>query len=292
MRNQCWVIENDQIDDETLKIINEFLKNKMADDKSTNTLKKYRFLLEKFFLHCRKSLWDLTPDDASDWLCSQYGDKKACTRTLIISALSSFFKYCQDERHLDRDLIKRSWRPIPKSIPKYPGKDEQAVCRLQAEKEPLRDRVIYEFLLSSGCRRSEMFGLDVKDVDIPNRTATVLGKGNKTRQVHFSEGCAILLQKYLEKHPKDTDALFLNRSGDRFSGKGIYRVTARLGQMADLDHLTPHRLRHTFATNFHAKGANLDFIKEELGHKDIDITRSYAKIPDQELIAAYRKHMG
>jgi site-specific recombinase XerD len=289
-----WVIENDRIASETLRIANEFLYSKMQDGKSEGTLQKYRFLLEKFLLHCQKPLGELTPGDVRDWLSSEYGGKKERTRALSISALSSFFKYCQDEHLLDRELIKKGWRPkIPKSIPKYLGKDEQAACRLQAEKLPLRDHLIYEFLLSSGCRRSELSGLNGKDVDIANRTATVLGKGNKTREVHFSEGCAILLKQYLCTHPKDTDALLLNRSGTRLSDKWIYRVTIRLGKMAGLSApFNAHRLRHSFATNFLAKGADLNFISAELGHADISATQDYAGIPSQELIALYRKHMG
>jgi site-specific recombinase XerD len=289
-----WVIENDQIAGETLRIANEFLYSKMQEGKSEGTLKKYCFLLKKFLLHCPKPLGELTPGDVLDWLNSQYGGKKERTRALSISALSVFFKYCHEEHHLDRVLIKRSWRPrIPKSIPKYLDKNEQAACRLQAEKLPLRDRMIYEFLLSSGCRRSELAGLDVKDVDLGNRTAIVLGKGNKTRDVHFSEGCAILLQQYLSTHPKDTDALFLNRSGTRLSDKWFYRVTIRLGEMAGLSApFNPHRLRHSFATNFLARGAGLDFISGELGHADVSATQIYADIPSKELIALYRKYMG
>jgi hypothetical protein len=89
MEEKSWVIENDQIADETLKIANEFLNSKKLAGKSANTLKKYRFLLEKFLLHCPKSLGEFTPDDVLNWLGSQYGDKEARTMCWPGSAAST-----------------------------------------------------------------------------------------------------------------------------------------------------------------------------------------------------------
>jgi site-specific recombinase XerD len=286
-------LENHRIAEETVRIINDFLESKVQAGRSPDTIRRYRRLLERFFLHCQKSLEDLVPGDVSEWLASQYADAEPVTQAHTLSVLSSFFRFCLDEGHIRRLLIKKRMRPrLPDALPRYLGKDDQAALRLQAEKRSLRDWALFEFMISSGCRRSEVIGLNLNDVNLASRTATVTGKGNKTRQVHFSEGCAVMLGKYLDRRRGDSEALFLNRSGDRLSDKGVYRVTVRFGQLAGLPRLTPHMFRHTFATNFLGKGVGLDFIKEELGHKGINTTMIFAKVPDKKLVAAYRKYMG
>jgi site-specific recombinase XerC len=165
------------------------------------------------------------------WLSSQYGVKKPKTIMTCVDSLTAFFRFCLEDGHVERVLVKKRWRPrLPKPIPKYLDKGEQARVKLKAERLSIRDRAIYEFLLSSGCRCSELTGLDLKGLDIANRTAMVLGKGRKIRQVHFSETCAILLQKYLATHPQDRDALFLNQYGNRLSKQWIYMITSGLGR--------------------------------------------------------------
>ncbi len=120
-----------------------------------------------------------------------------------------------------------------------------------------------------------------------------MGKGRKSRPVHFSETCAILLQQYLARRGKDGEALFLSRLGKRISKKRIYEIVSELGKKAELPRTTgPHCFRHTFATNLLAKGAGLDFIASELGHGDLNTTRIYANLPDPQLVALYRKYMG
>ncbi|WP_051273672.1 tyrosine-type recombinase/integrase [Desulfotruncus alcoholivorax] len=191
-------------------------------------------------------------------------------------------------------MIKSRWRPkIPKAVPKYLDKPEQARINLHADQLSIRDRAIFEYLLSSGCRRCELVTLNVTDVDLKNRTAWVTGKGQKKRQVHFSPLCALYLQKYLETHPPHEQALFLNRFGKRLKGRSIYYLTAKLGRQAKLgSNLGPHRLRHTFATNLLAKGAELDFISDELGHSNLSTTRIYARLPAEQIVSLYKKFMG
>jgi site-specific recombinase XerD len=293
MDKRYWVCENEKINPQTLEVINDFLGD-TKDSRAVNTIKKRRCCLEKFFISCQKPLNDLTPDDLRDWLSAWGRDKKPRTIAGYIDSLSVFFKDCLENGHVNRLLVKKRWRPrLPKTVPKYLEKSEQAKVRLQAERRPLRDRAIYEFLLSSGCRCSEAAGLDVQDVDLPKRTATVTGKGDKTRDVHFSETCAILLKRYLSVHPKDREALFLNRFGGRLSREGIWVIISGLGKKAGLDRgIYPHRLRHTFATNLLARGAQMNIIKEELGHAHEETTGIYANLPDPVLVALYRKYMG
>jgi len=158
---------------------------------------------------------------------------------------------------------------------------------------PLRDRAIVEFFLSTGCRLSELTNLNVREVDLKNRTAQVTGKGRKLRFVHFSELSAILLKKYLAIRNKDHPALFLTREGSRLGNQGVQQMAHKLGESAGLTHkLTPHCFRHTFATHLLSKGADMNLISDLLGHNDLNITRIYANLLPERLTSLYRRSMG
>ncbi|KJS15383.1 MAG: integrase [Peptococcaceae bacterium BRH_c4b] len=290
MKEKYWIIEHEKLDPQTKNIANEFLRCIKLSKKSPGTIDKYRRILQKFFTECPKPLHQLVPDDVLNWLRTFYGDRKERTNSMALAVLSSFFKFCHAEEYIDRALIKNRWRPrLPKSLPKYLNSSELARVKLQAEKLSVRDRALVQFLLTSGCRRSEVSGLNVEDVDLDSRIARVVGKGNKVREVHFDEETALLLKEYLYSHP-DKKPLFLNKFGDRLMSKGIYAITTRLGKKAGLaNNFSPHCCRHTFATNMMSRGADLEFIGNELGHRDLNTTRIYARIPSEELIASYRK---
>lgn len=172
-------------------------------------------------------------------------------------------------------------------------KGEIARIRLRFESENLRNQVLFEFLLSSGCRITETVMLNKEDINIKERTARVKGKGNKIRTVHFSSRCAILLEKHLNKLPEDVEAIFLNCHGERLTRVGSHKIINKLGKTLKLKaSLGPHRFRHTFATTLLSKGADLSFIAEELGHSQLSTTRVYARLPKEEIVSMYRKFMG
>ena len=155
----------------------------------------------------------------------------------------------------------------------------------------LRDVLLLEFLYGSGCRVSEAVGLDVADLEPDEGRARVLGKGNKERVVFFGAECGALLQQYL---PLRTDrvrgwsassaaparvarhALFLNRRGGRLSDRGARRVITAATAAAGIDkRVTPHSLRHSFATHLLDAGANVRVVQELLGHASISTTQVY-----------------
>lgn len=241
-----------------------------------------------------KPIDEINQDDILDYIRDKYKDLKESTISLYISILSVFFKFCLAEEYIDKVVVKNRWKPrLPLPIPKYLDGSELAKVKLEAEKLPLRDRTIFEFLLSSGSRVGEVYKLNVCDVDIKDRTAMVLGKGNKIRQVHFSSSCAILLEEYMKAHPNTTDALFVSRGNNRISKECIQNMVTRLGKKANLKRrISPHCLRHTFSTVLLSKGSTLDFIAEELGHVDTNTTRIYARLPQEQIVSLYRRFMG
>lgn len=192
-------------------------------------------------------------------------------------------------------VLKKRWRPkIPQSLPKYLNEQEYSRVKMASEQLSLRDRGLVLFLFSSGCRRSEVANLKIEDIDLDKRIAKVIGKGNKIRTVHFSIECAIVLKEYINtRNYKKSDPLFLNRWGQPLQQNGIYKVVKRVGELAGLTlTLHPHCCRHTFATNLLARGADIQFIADILGHTNLNTTRVYARIPSEDMILAYQNIMG
>ncbi|QOK25895.1 tyrosine-type recombinase/integrase [Cytobacillus oceanisediminis] len=290
-----WQSSHESISEQTLLIINEYLLSLKLANKSEATINKYKWILERFFCECTVSLKALRSEDILKWLNEFSKGKRPKTVDLFLSALSSFFQFCLEEEYLEHVIIKKRWRPkIPQSLPKYLTEQEYARVKLAAEGFSYRDRSLILFLFSSGCRSSEASNLNIQDINIEKRTASVNGKGKKIRQVHFSEECALVLKDYLKTRTGDEEEpLFMNKFGQRLTKSGIYGITTKLGKSAGLNQsLHPHCCRHTFATNMLARGADLEFIADEMGHANLNTTRVYARIPTEDMILAYQNKMG
>ena len=289
-----WESKEETLSSEIISIINEYLLSLKLSNKAEATIIKYRRILDQFFKECNTSVETLTSDTVLKWLNNFSQGKKAKTIDLYLSALSSFFQFCLEEEHMEKMVIKRRWRPkIPQSLPKYLTETEYAMVKVSAEALPVRDRALILFLFSSGCRCSEVSGLSLTDIQLDKRTAEVKGKGKKIRKVHFSEECALIMQEYLNTRIDDEQALFITRFGKRMLPGAIYQVTRKLGERAGMKQsLHPHSCRHTFATNMLARGADLEFIADEMGHSDLNTTRIYARIPTEEMMLTYQNIMG
>lgn len=290
-----WISTNEIISMQTKDILNEYLLSLKLANKAEATISKYCSILERFFSVCTTPINDLTSDDVLKWFQAYSIDKKERTLVLVHSTLCSFFKFCVDEDYLDKMVIKYRWRPkIPQTLPKYLNEHEYARVKRVAEQLPLRDRGLVLFLFSSGCRKIEVSQLTIEDVNFDRRTAKVKGKGTKIRNIHFSEECAIILKEYLQtRSGNPTEPLFMNKFGNALGRNGIYKITTKLGKMVGLEQsLNPHRLRHTFATNMLARGAEIEFIADEMGHSDLNTTRVYARIPSEDMMLAYQNKMG
>lgn len=290
-----WESSSEDILLETKVILNEYLLSLKLANKAEATITKYGWILETFFKDCMVPVKKLTSDDVLVWLQTFSIGKKEKTIDLFLSCLSSFFTFCLDEEYMDQMVIKKRWRPkIPQALPKYLTEEEYARVKIAAERFSLRNRALILFLFTSGCRRKEVIHLTIQDVDLKRRTAKVTGKGNKIRFIHFSEECALVLKEYLKTRSGDeTEPLFLNKFGEKLNKTGVYLVIKKLGEKAGVSQaLHPHVCRHTFATNMLARGAEIEFIADEMGHADLNTTRVYARIPTEDLMMAYQNKMG
>jgi site-specific recombinase XerD len=164
----------------------------------------------------------------------------------------------------------------------------------------LRDRAILELLFSSGLRVSELVGLDVGDINLKRKEFMVRGKGQKDRPIFISDTSAWWIQQYLDKRTDNSRPLFIRYSGTkkvnvsgnyyRLTARSVQRLVARYAILAGITkHVSPHTLRHSFATDLLMNGADLRSVQAMLGHSNISTTQIYTHVTDPHLKAIHQK---
>ena len=275
---------------------------------STNTVAAYRRDLLKFegFAKKRKmTLETVKRDDLVDFLSSLYHQKlesRTVARHLV--TLRNFFRFAQIKEMIAEDPSVNLESPkIRRSLPGYLRLEEVEKLLAQPdEKTPigLRDRAMLEVLYSSGLRVSELTGLRVMDLDRSAGCVRCVGKGDKERIVPIGKKATALVERYLrDARPKllgkgaagNSPALFLNRRGGSFSRVGVWKILSAYGRQAGLRvALTPHMLRHSFATHLLERGADLRSVQLMLGHSDISTTQIYTHVVEERLKQIYKAH--
>jgi integrase/recombinase XerC len=214
-----------------------------------------------------------------------------------LSAIRGFLKHSRQRGWLERDI--GTLVPTPKarrSLPKFLKIDEMLeLIQAPDSSTPLgrRDRALFEVLYGAGLRVSEAVGLDLDDVDLQGGWVRVLGKGSKERQVPLGPPALSAVREYLDDPDRPSDAseraLFLNFRGGRLTSRSVARILARhLVRLASAKSLSPHGLRHSFATHLLAAGADLRTIQELLGHSRLSTTQRYTHVDLGTLLDEYR----
>lgn len=218
-----------------------------------------------------------------------------------LAALRTFFRYLVREGRLSRNPATAVATPrVPKKIPARIEEQEiERLLEVPDAASPLgrRDRAILELLYATGLRVSELVGLDRGAVDLDSRLVRVLGKGRKERIVPFGEPAAEAIESYwpdrralASRGGHAGDALFLNARGGRLTARSIHRLVRRhLRQAALRSGLSPHSLRHAFATHLLERGADLRAIQELLGHASLSTTQKYTQVSTAQLLRVYEK---
>jgi len=273
---------------------------------SSNTVAAYRRDLAKFneFAQKRKlSLETATRDDLVDFLAGLYRQKlesKTVARHLV--TLRNFFRFAQIQELIAEDPSVNLESPkIRRSLPGYLRLEEVERLLVQPDaKTPLglRDRAMLEVLYSAGLRVSELVGLRVTDLDTKVGCVRCIGKGDKERIVPVGKKALGMVEKYLrDSRPKllgkaaGSPTLFVNRRGGVLSRVGVWKILSSYGRRAGLRvALTPHMLRHSFATHLLERGADLRSVQLMLGHADISTTQIYTHVVEERLKQIYKAH--
>lgn len=266
---------------------------------SPQTLRTYHAALEEFVAFCQARKISnekaLIPANLRAFLASlQLKNPARNTVLRKIATLRSFAAYLLRQGKLDKNPFKLL--PSPKKeklLPKFlsiPETNRLLETTAQSKHFALRDKALFELMYSSGLRRSEVTNLKIQDIDFFNGLVKVFGKGRKERLVPVTQTALQALKDYLatRKNPQSTEALFLNKNGKPLSGDGlayIFKNTAIASHLAR--RVTPHSLRHSFATHLLGNGCDLRSLQEMLGHKSLSTTQVYTHVSLEQLKRVY-----
>jgi integrase/recombinase XerC len=213
------------------------------------------------------------------------------------STIRSFYSFLAREKVLETNPLAAVSAPkLDRRLPSILTKENLLAVIQSADDETpqgLRNRAILELMYAAGLRLSEVVGLDLKQVDLAERTLLVRGKGNKERMVLIGEPAEKALRRYLaEARPQlegdGSSALFLNRDGGRLSGRSVQQIVRRHALRAGLDvRVYPHLLRHSFATHLLDGGAELRVVQELLGHASASTTQIYTHVTEEQARRVY-----
>lgn len=289
---------------------------------SRHTVRAYRSDLSQFLAFAATWLGREPETDDFDhrllraYLAETYERRQASSSSARkLAAVRTFARYLRREGLLEEDPGALVSAPkVERRMPPHLAEDEVAVLLAAPDAATplgLRDRAILELLYASGLRLSELVGLDVEDVNLSGRMVRVLGKGGRERIVPFNPAAAAAIRDYLparrglvrrapagetvaragaRRLRRAGDPLFVNYRGGRLSGRSVARMVDRLVTRTGADRgISPHALRHSFATHLLERGADLRAIQELLGHARITTTQRYTHVSAAQLIELYRR---
>lgn len=285
-------------------VISSFLeyvrKEKFFSEHSINA---YRRDLFQFYDFCNNKNIPLTPDSAL---------KKIVLRSFIMSlssegnkprsiarkmgALKSFAKYCVKQKILSVNTVKvlvspKLDKPLPVFLTQH--QTENIIKPQENTFESTRNHCIVEFFYGCGIRLSELYLLNVNDVEVKQQVVKVFGKGRKQRIVPVTTVAIVAMNRYLQHCCKDGGfkiPLFINSKGERLSKRQIERIVSKsLASVSQQKKRSPHVLRHSFATHLLDEGADIRAVKELLGHASLSTTQIYTHVSKEHLLEIYRQ---
>lgn len=312
-------------EDDTEKYIKLFLMNKTVAGCTKRTIGQYRDTLLRFFKDVQKSPLDITSDDIKMYLAlKEVRDHASKVYTNdILRVISSFYTWMTKEEHIIKNPMNKVDKiKLPKT--KKNAFTEQEIEKMRiAIKDDLRMTVIFEMLLSTWCRISELCNMKISDLSEDRGQVLVHGKGQKDRYCYIGERAKIYLNEYLSQRPDDSIWLFPACSL-AVSGKGrcVSRICAehkekmcdwwkipeivldgpmdkssvearirKLGIRAGVEKAHPHRFRRTGATFALRRGMPIEYVSKLLGHESIETTQIYLDISENELEQSHRKYV-
>ncbi len=288
------------------ELIDDYERYLLIDQgKSQNTIQSYMRDLKKFVTFINEQelveINNINKDTIQLYIISlNKAGFAASTTNRMISTLKNFFHYLIREQKMDHnpmDLIQgaKNRKHLPKTL------SSKEIDRLLEAPDTetnngIRDRAILEVMYASGLRVSELTHLKMNELHLELGFIQTVGKGDKERIIPIGEEALFWIKKYLEevypiyaKKSTDSTILFLTQRGKQFTRQGIWKNLKKYVNLAGIDHeVSPHILRHSFATHLLENGADLRMVQELLGHSDISTTQIYTHVSKQRLQEIYR----
>ena len=281
-----------------MKEIEEYLKYiKVLKKHSNYTIENYKNDLIDLYKF-KNDLLHITEKDRDNYL--EYLYRKKLNRNTIsrkLSSIRSFYHYLEEENKINKNVFKEIKNPKKViNLPKYVKNNDLEKMFLVFNKEKILDQrnlLILEMLYATGVRVGELVNIKIKDIDQYNHSIRIIGKGNKERFVFYGSYCEDALNIYLKDgykklNKKNIDYLFINKNGGKLSERYIRQIIDNAVRKCEIDyHISPHTLRHTFATDLLNAGADLMTVKELLGHSSINTTGIYTHVSIEQLRHTY-----
>ncbi|RAS79306.1 site-specific tyrosine recombinase XerD [Priestia endophytica] len=274
---------------------------------SPNTIESYKRDLVKYAEYLKKvetvsSFEEVTREHIIAFMrYMMENGKSSKTIARHIASIRSFHQFLLREHIMDKDPSVHIETPqVERTLPKVLSPDEvEALLTAPDESTPFgrREKAMLELLYATGIRVTELMNLNVEDVHMTMGFVRCIGKGDKERIVPMGKMASEALQKYIEesrpkllKRNQKEEALFLNHHGRRLTRQGFWKILKKLALSAQIEkELTPHTLRHSFATHLLENGADLRAVQEMLGHADISTTQIYTHVTKKRLKDVYNE---
>lgn len=266
---------------------------------SKNTYESYRYNLIKICKYFKdEDITYLTSDNIREFLYKSEEDAK--TKAHYLACLKSFYEYMQDINIIKVNPCENIKSPkIDKNLPKYLTIEEVDKLLDIDLYKPIdyRNKAMLELLYATGMRISELLNLTLSNINIEDASVKVMGKGSKERIIPMSDITIKYLEMYINEYrglilnDKVSDYLFVNYNGNRMSRQGFFKILKNLADKANIKcEISPHILRHSFATHLLNNGADLRVIQELLGHENISTTEIYSHISNEKIKDDYKNH--
>jgi integrase/recombinase XerC len=258
---------------------------------SPHTLKSYRTDIEDFQRFVTGPVDHLQARDVRGFLAALHTrglDPVSVARKL--AAIRSWFRFLRRRGIVAVNPAQQIRGPrLPRKLVSFLPIDETvALMDARHPRGTARDVAIMELLYASGLRVSELVGLDLRDLDLADSTVRVVGKGRKERIVPFGAAAERALREHLAGRGPEAGAVFLNRRGGRLTVRSVHSIVRRQARTAGIvRRVSPHTLRHTFATHLLDSGADLRMIQELLGHAGLSTTQRYTHVGSDQLMRIY-----
>lgn len=273
---------------------------------SNNTFKNYKIDILEFGGYLDKegiNYLDVDYDFIKGYLMELYNRKLSRNSVARkLSSLRSFYKYLFNNNLIKTNPFKYVSTPKKeKRLPKYLGVEElEIIFNTPNVNTPLgqRDKLILEILYATGIRVGELVNIKLSDIDFYKKEIRVLGKGNKERIDPFGDYCLDAINLFLEdgrkkilnKHHTTCEYLIINEQGKKITTRGVEKLIDNIVKQASLKkHVSPHMLRHTFATHLLNEGCDIRTVQELLGHESLESTQIYTHVSNERLRAVYLK---
>ena len=294
-----------------LEYLNQFLQHlKYERNVSAHTLRNYASDLDQFKEHLFKiekrsdiPVKEIDRLTIREWMAGLHNDHKKTSIARKLASLRTFFQFLVREGVLETNPAKLVATPrIERKLPNHLSM-EDAVRFIETPDTNTdlgrRDRAIIEFLYATGIRVGELVNVNMQDIDFREKLVRVTGKRKKQRIVPFGEPALHALMHYLEETrpvflnncppaERDNNAVFLNYQGTRITTRSVGRMIDKyIKQCADIHNISPHSLRHSFATHLLDGGADLRDIQELLGHARLSTTQIYTQVSMERMIEVY-----